>query len=60
MYCEFKILLTDNTTGTLDRTDGSTPQEGETVTVKSHDENGNPIEVIGCVHEVLDYNVYTD
>ena len=51
------VVINDDTTGTID-TDtlgGHHPEEflGEHVTIKAHDENGNPIEHYGKLTEVL-------
>ena len=45
-----KVLLNDGTIGEIEKA-----EEGQTVTVKLHDENGNFIEKEGVVIEILDY-----
>ena len=52
------VVINDDTTGTIgtDTLDGQHPDDfiGEYVTIKAHDENGNPIEHYGKLTEVLD------
>lgn len=52
------VVINDDTTGTIDTDtlDGQSPEDfiGEHVTIKSHDENGNPVEHYGKLTEVLD------
>lgn len=42
------VLLTDGTVGKVD-----TAEVGQEATVSLHDENGNNIEVVGVVEEIL-------
>jgi len=48
----YTILLTDGTVGTL--TTDKEPEYGATVTVELQDVNGDPIEKIGKVEEILE------
>jgi|WetSurMetagenome_2_1015567.scaffolds.fasta_scaffold1072561_1 hypothetical protein len=54
------VLLDNDTTGTIaqDTIDGKEISDfiGERMTAKSHDENGNEIEVTGKLTEVLEEN----
>lgn len=48
------VVLTKNgTTGTIDTLTDSVV--GEVWTVQAKDENGNPVEVVGVIEEVLEY-----
>lgn len=56
----YTVLLEDGTVGTIsdDTTNGQHPEAfiGEIMNVHLHDENGNPIEVMGRLTEVLEEN----
>ncbi|HMW72679.1 MAG TPA: hypothetical protein PKD17_12695 [Cellvibrionaceae bacterium] len=56
----YTVLLEDGTVGTIsdDTTNGQHPEVfiGEIMNVHLHDENGNPIEVMGRLTEVLEEN----
>lgn len=47
------VVINDDTTGTLDV---QNPEDfiGEIVTIRAHDENGNPVERRGKLTEILD------
>lgn len=53
----YNVVINDDTTGTInsDTLDGQSPEDfiGEYVTIKSHDENGMPVEHYGKLTEVL-------
>ncbi|HFQ6947256.1 TPA: hypothetical protein ACHSL7_002217 [Klebsiella pneumoniae] len=48
---KFTVLLNDDTVGTLT---ADSVDEGQTVTVNLHDENGNPITATGTVVDILE------
>ena len=56
-YEQYFVVLEDDTTGEIntDTLDGQHPSAfiGEVVKIHSHDENGNPVEFIGVLKDVM-------
>ena len=56
-YEQYFVVLEDDTTGEIntDTLDGQHPSAfiGEVVKIHSHDENGNPVEFVGVLKDVM-------